>query len=218
MEASKARVMLVDDHAMFRHGMEMLINHESDMEVFAEASNSEEALTTLQSHYHPAIILMDVSLKTHSGLEVIKRVHDVIPALPVLVVSMHDEALYAERALRAGARGYVMKQEPGKVLVNAIREVLKGNLYLSNQMQARLLRRMATGNSELEPSIRSLSPTEFEVLHLIGAGHSTQQIARLLCRSIKTIETHRYNMRTKLNLKDGADLIRYAIQWGSEGH
>jgi DNA-binding NarL/FixJ family response regulator len=218
MEASKARVMLVDDHAMFRHGMEMLINREPDMEVFAEASNSEEALAILKQDGHPDIILMDVSLKTHSGLEVIKRVHNAVPALPVLFVSMHDEAVYAERALRAGGRGYVMKQEPGKVLVNAIREVLKGNLYLSNQMQARLLKRIATGSSESEPLINNLSPTEFEVLHLIGAGHSTQQIARLLCRSIKTIETHRYNIRTKLNLKDGADLIRYAIQWVSEGH
>jgi DNA-binding NarL/FixJ family response regulator len=209
--------MLVDDHAMLRHGMEMLINRESDMEVFAQASDSEEALAFLKPDHHPDIILMDVSLKTHSGLELIKKVHGLIPALPVLVVSMHDEAVYAERALRAGARGYVMKQEPGEVLVNAIREVLKGNLYLSKQIQARLLKQIATGNSGSGPSINSLTSSEFEVLHLIGAGHSTQQIARLLCRSIKTIETHRYNIRMKLNLKDGAELIRYAIQWISEG-
>lgn len=218
MEASKARVMLVDDHAMFRHGMEMLINREADIEVFAEASGSEEALSILKRDRQPDIILMDVSLKTHSELEVIKRVHNVNPALPVLVVSMHDEAVYAERALRAGARGYVMKQEPGKVLLSAIREVLKSNLYLSKQMQAGLLKRIATGSSDSEPAINSLSPTEFEVLHLIGAGHSTQQVAHLLCRSIKTIEAYRYNIRTKLNLKDGADLLRYAVKWVSEGH
>ena len=218
MEASKARVMLVDDHAMFRHGMEMLINREADMEVFAEASDGEEALSILKRDRHPDIILMDVSLKTHSGLEVIKRVHNVNPALPVLVVSMHDEAVYAERALRAGARGYVMKQEPGKVLVGAIREVLKGNLYLTKQIQTRLLKRIATGSSDSEPAINSLSPTEFEVLHLIGAGNSTTQIAGLLCRSIKTVEAHRYNIRIKLNLKDGADLVRYAIQWVADGH
>jgi DNA-binding NarL/FixJ family response regulator len=209
--------MLVDDHAMLRSGMEMFINRESDMEVFAQASDSEEALAFLKPDHHPDIILMDVSLKTHSGLELIKKVHGLIPALPVLVVSMHDEAVYAERALRAGARGYVMKQEPGEVLVNAIREVLKGNLYLSKQIQARLLKQIATGNSGSGASINSLTSSEFEVLHLIGAGHSTQQIARLLCRSIKTIETHRYNIRMKLNLKDGAELIRYAIQWISEG-
>ena len=160
---------------------------------------------------------MDVSLKTHSGLEVIKRVHSVNPALPVLVVSMHDEAVYAERALRAGARGYVMKQEPGKVLVSAVREVLKGNLYLNKQIQARLLKRITTGNSDSEPADQHSTPAEFEVLHLIGAGHSSQQIAALLSRSIKTIETHRYNMRIKLNLKDAGELIRYAIKWVSEG-
>ena len=217
METLKAQVMLVDDHAMFRHGMEMLINREPDIEVFAEASDSEEALAVLKRNNHPDIILMDVSLKTHSGLEVIKKVHGLIPALPVLVVSMHDEAVYAERALRAGARGYVMKQEPGKVLVSAIRDVLKGNLYLSKPIQVRLLKRIATGNSGSETPINTLSPAEFEVLHLIGAGHNTQQIARLLSRSTKTIETHRYNIRMKLNLKDGADLVRYATQWTSEG-
>lgn len=218
METLKARVMLVDDHAMFRHGMEMLINREPDMEVFAEANDSEEALAILKAGQPPDIILMDVSLKTHSGLDLVKRVHDIIPALPVLVVSMHDEAVYAERALRAGARGYMMKQESGKVLVSAIREVLSGNLYLNKEIQARLLKRMASGNSsKSEPLISSLSSTEFEILHLIGAGHSTQEMARLLNRSIKTIETHRYNIRTKLNLKDAGDLVRYAIKWVSEG-
>jgi DNA-binding NarL/FixJ family response regulator len=210
--------MLVDDHAMFRHGMEMLINREPDMKVVAEACDGEEALALLMSDHHFDIVLMDVSLKTHSGLDVIKRVHNKVPGLPVLVVSMHDEAVYAERALRAGARGYVMKQEPGKVLLNAIREVLDGNLCLNKEVQARLLKRMTTGNSKSEPLISSLSPTEFEVLHLIGVGNSSQEIARVLCRSIKTIETHRYNIRTKLNLKDAAELVRYAIQWGSEGH
>ena len=141
--------------------------------------------------------------------------HSLIPALPVLVVSMHDEVIYAARALRAGARGYVMKLEPGSVLVAAIREVLKGNLYLSNKIQATLLKRVATENSESE-LISKLSPSEFEVLHLIATGNSSRQIAHLLSRSIKTIETHRYNIRAKLNLKDAADLIRYATHWITE--
>lgn len=213
MSASKVQVMLVDDHAMLRHGMAMLINLEPDMEVLAEAGDGEEALATLKSGRHADIVLMDASLKTLSGFEVIKNIHILIPELPVLMVSMHDEAVYAERALRAGARGYVMKQEPGEVLVTAIREVLKGNIYLSKPMHAKLLNRVVTGNSESEPLINSLTPSEFEVLHLIGSGHSSQEIARLLSRSIKTIETHRFNIRTKLNLKDGADLIRYATQW-----
>ena len=210
MPASKAQVMLVDDHAMLRHGMAMLINLEPDMEVFAEAGGGDEALAILKAGHHADIVLMDVSLKTLSGFEVIKSMHILLPALPVLVVSMHDEGVYAERALRAGARGYVMKQEPGEVLVTAIHEVLKGNIYLSKPMHAKLLNRVAGGNSEPEPLINSLTPSEFEVLHLIGSGHSSQEIAKLLNRSIKTIETHRFNIRTKLNLKDGADLIRYA--------
>ncbi|SFU30638.1 response regulator [Nitrosospira multiformis] len=210
MPALKAQVMLVDDHAMLRHGMAMLINLEPDMEVFAEAGDGDEALAILKAGHHADIVLMDVSLKTLSGFEVIKSIHLLIPALPILVVSMHDEGVYAERALRAGARGYVMKQEPGEVLVTAIHEVLKGNIYLSKPMHAKLLNRVAAGNSEAEPLISSLTPSEFEVLHLIGSGYSSQEIARLLNRSIKTIETHRFNIRTKLNLKDGADLIRYA--------
>ena len=213
MSALKAQVMLVDDHAMLRHGMAMLINLEPDMEVFAEAGDGEEALAALKTGHHADIVLMDVSLKTLSGFEVIKNIHVLMPALPVLVVSMHDEGVYAERALRAGARGYVMKQEPGDVLITAVREVLRGNIYLSKPMRDRLLNRVATGHSEPEPLINSLTPSEFEVLHLIGSGHSSQEIARLLSRSIKTIETHRFNIRTKLNLKDGADLIRYATHW-----
>jgi len=216
MAASQAKVMLVDDHAMLRHGMAMLINLEPDLEVVAEAGDGAEALNKLKTEPHPDIVLMDVSLKTLSGLEVIKSLHAVAPALPVLVVSMHDEAVYAQRALRAGARGYVMKQEPGEVLVAAIREVLVGNVYLSRQMHARMLNRVATGHPQPEPLINSLTPSEFEVLHLIGSGHSSQEIAKLLSRSIKTIETHRFNIRSKLNLKDGADLIRYATQWISE--
>ncbi|PTR17117.1 LuxR family two component transcriptional regulator [Nitrosospira sp. Nsp2] len=217
MQASKAQVMLVDDHPLMRHGMAMLINLESDMEVSAEAGDGEEALATLKAGPHPDIVLMDLSLKTVSGFEVIKSMHSLIPALPVLVVSMFDEMIYAERALRAGARGYVMKLEPGRVLVAAVRKVLKGNFSLSDKIQARLLNRVATGNSESE-LISTLSPSEFEVLHLIGTGHSSRQIADLLNRSIKTIETHRYNVRTKLNLKDAADLIRYATHWIREEH
>lgn len=215
MSTVKAKVMLVDDHAMLRHGMAMLINMEPDMEVFAEAGDGNEALTILKKTDPVDIVLLDVTLKTVSGFEVIKSMHALIPTLPVLFVSMHDESVYAERALRAGARGYVMKQEPGEVLLTAIREVLKGNVYLSKQMHDKLLNRIA-GGSEPEQLINTLTPSEFEVLHLIGQGHSSQEIAKLLYRSIKTIETHRFNIRVKLNLKDGADLIRYATRWISE--
>ncbi len=217
MSTVKAKVMLIDDHAMLRHGMAMLINMEPDMEVFAEAGDGNEALAILKKTGPVDIVLLDVTLKTVSGFEVIKSMHALIPTLPVLFISMHDESVYAERALRAGARGYVMKQEPGEVLLTAIREVLKGNVYLSKQMHDKLLKRIA-GGSEPEQLINTLTPSEFEVLHLIGQGHSSQEIAKLLCRSIKTIETHRFNIRVKLNLKDGADLIRYATRWISEEH
>lgn len=217
MSKPKAQVMLVDDHPMMRHGMAMLINMEPDLEVSAEAGDGKEALSILKKNVRVDIVLLDVTLKTVSGFEVIKNIHLFNPMLPVLFVSMHDEAVYAERALRAGARGYVMKQEPGEIVVSAIREVLKGNVYLSAKMQAKLLNRMATGHSEPEQTINSLTPSEFEVLNLIGSGHSSQEIATLLNRSIKTIETHRFNIRAKLNLKDSAELIRYAANWVREG-
>ncbi|MDC8445395.1 MAG: response regulator transcription factor [Nitrosomonas sp.] len=217
MSKPKAQVMLVDDHPMMRHGMAMLINMEPDLEVSAEAGDGKEALSILKKNVHVDIVLLDVTLKTVSGFEVIKNIHIFNPVLPVLFVSMHDEAVYAERALRAGARGYVMKQEPGEIVVSAIREVLKGNVYLSAKMQAKLLNRMVTGHSEPEQTINSLTPSEFEVLNLIGTGHSSQEIANLLNRSIKTIETHRFNIRAKLNLKDSAELIRYAANWVREG-
>jgi DNA-binding NarL/FixJ family response regulator len=175
-------------------------------------------MAVLEAEHQPDIVLVDLSLKTLSGFELIKSMHILIPALPVLVVSMHDETVYAERALRAGARGYVMKQEPGGVLMAAIREVLKGNYYLSEQMRTKLLNRFVTGNAESEQLINSLTPSEFEVLHLIGSGYSSQEIARLLSRSIKTIETHRANIRAKLQLKDGADLMRYATHWITAAH
>lgn len=218
MPALKSQVMLVDDHAMLRHGMAMLINAEPDMEVLTEAEDGGEAMARLEMEHHPDIVLVDLSLKTLSGFELIKSMHILIPALPVLVVSMHDETVYAERALRSGARGYVMKQEPGDVLMTAIREVLKGNFYLSELMHTKLLNRFVTGNAESEQLINSLTPSEFEVLHLIGSGHSSQDIANLLNRSIKTIEVHRANIRGKLNLKNGADLMRYATQWMAAGH
>jgi DNA-binding NarL/FixJ family response regulator len=218
MAALKSQVMLVDDHALVRQGMAMLINAEHDMEMCCDAEDVGDAMAKLELEHQPDIVLVDLSLKTLSGFELIKSIHILIPALPVLVVSMHDETVYAERALRSGARGYVMKQESGQVMILAIREVLKGNFYLSEQMRTKLMDRFVTGNAESEQLINSLTPSEFEVLHLIGSGHSSQEIARLLSRSIKTIETHRANIRAKLQLKDGADLMRYATHWITAAH
>ncbi|MEI2767736.1 MAG: response regulator transcription factor [Nitrosomonas sp.] len=216
---TKAKIMLIDDHAMLRHGMAMLINMEPDMEVVAKAGDGNEAIAYLKKNPPPDLISLDVTLKTVSGFEVIKSIHALIPTIPVLFISMHDESVYAERALRAGARGYVMKQEAGDVMLSALRDVLKGNVYLSKQMNEKMLQRFVSGGSATpEDLINTLTPSEFEILHLIGQGRSSQEISDLLCRSIKTIETHRFNIRTKLNLKDGADLIRYATRWISEKH
>lgn len=216
MSTKKAKVMLIDDHAMLRHGLAMLIGMEPDMEVFAEAGDGTEALEIIKKNNPIDIILLDVTLKTVSGLEVIKSIHALVPDLPVLFISMHDESVYAERALRAGALGYVMKHEPGEVLLEAIREVLNGNVYLSKQMHKKLLKRMVMKSSEPEHLINTLTTSELEVLHLIGQGHNSHEISQMLCRSIKTIDTHRFNIRSKLNLKDGADLIRYATRWISQ--
>jgi len=218
MAALKSQIMLVDDHALVRQGMAMLINAEHDMEVCCDAEDVGDAMAKLELEHQPDIVLVDLSLKTLSGLELIKSIHILIPVLPVLVVSMHDETVYAERALRSGARGYVMKHEAGQVMLLAIREVLKGNFYLSEQMRTKLLDRFVTGTAESEQLINSLTPSEFEVLHLIGSGHSSRDIANLLNRSIKTIEVHRANIRTKLHLKDGADLMRYATHWIAAAH
>ncbi len=217
MSTAKTQIMLVDDHVMMRHGIAILVNMEADMEVCAEVDDGREALAILKKKNKVDLVLLDVTLKTITGFEVIKNMHLINPELPVLFVSMHDEESYAERALQVGARGYISKQESGTVLVTAIREVMKGNIYLSEKMHAKMLNRITAGNTESEHLIDTLTTSEFEILHLIGTGHSSQEIAKLLNRSVKTIETHRFNIRTKLNLKDGSDLIRYATLWSLTG-
>ena len=212
----KSTVMLVEDHAMFRQGLKMLINASGDLDVVVEAEDGVDAMSKLDPANPPNIVLVDLSLKTLSGLDLIKRMHHVVPSLFVLVVSMHDETLYAERALRIGARGYVMKEESGEVLMTAIRDVLSGNFFLSRSMHTKMLNRYVKGNSEPEGLISTLTPSEFEVLKLIASRHSSKEIAMMLHRSIKTIESHRSRIRDKLQLKDGADLMRYAYHWIEE--
>jgi DNA-binding NarL/FixJ family response regulator len=208
-----ARVMLVDDHAMVRHGIAALIGAQADMEVFGEAAEVDAAVAMIKPDSCPDLVLVDLSLNGASGFELLKKLQIRFPLLPTLVVSMYDETEYAERALRAGARGYVMKQEAMDVLLIAIRQVLAGKIYLSQAMSSRLLERMAAGGAEPVPPVNRLTPAEFEVLHLIGAGHTSQEISNLLHRSIKTIEAHRASIRKKLQLTEGADLNRFATDW-----
>jgi DNA-binding NarL/FixJ family response regulator len=214
----KSRVFLVDDHPITRQGLAALINRESNLVVCGEADSAPVAIDQIQK-LAPDIALVDVTLKTTSGLELMKNLKALMPDLPVLMMSMHDESLFAERALRAGAKGYIMKLETGAVILGAIRRTLSGDLYLSEKMKERMLHRLVkTGTTEVVYSIDSLSDREMEVFQLIGNGYGTRQIAARLNLSVKTIDSYREHLKLKLRLDRGTELVRHAIQWvKSEG-
>jgi DNA-binding NarL/FixJ family response regulator len=211
--AAKKKVLIVDDHPMMREGLAQLLDHEPDLCACCQADNATQAMASV-AKTRPDLALVDISLPDKSGLELIKDLHSMHPGVPILVVSMHDETLYAERVLRAGGRGYIMKQEGGKKLMQAIRQVLNGQIYVSEKMSAKILElfsghRAATTNSPIE----KLSDREFEVFQLIGQGQGTREIAQHLHLSVKTVEVHRANMKQKMQLKTGAELVRFAIRW-----
>lgn len=198
---------------MMREGLAQLIEHEPDLCVSAQADNAAQAIAAIAAQA-PDLAVVDISLPDKNGLELIKDLQTMHPQLPLLVISMHDETLYAERVLRAGGRGYIMKQEGGKKLMEAIRQVLRGQIYVSEKMSAKILelfsgRRATTGNSPVE----RLSDREFEVFQFIGQGQSTRQIAQHLHLSVKTVEVHRANIKKKLELASGTELVRFAIRW-----
>ena len=198
---------------MMRQGLVQLINNEQDLIVSVEAETAEQALSII-GQSAPDLVLADISLTGKSGLELIKDVHVLQPGLPVLIISMHDESLYAERVLRAGGRGYIMKQEGGKQIMQAIRHVLSGQIYVSPKMSGKILeifsgRRSDSGSSPVE----RLTDREFEVFQLIGQGKGTRQIAEQLHLSVKTVEVHRQHIKEKLKLTDAPSLARYAVQW-----
>lgn len=212
-EHHKAKILLVDDHALVRQGVAMLINTEPDMHVCCEASDAMQALIANRSCPHDMAIV-DLSLAGTSGLELIRSLRSEFPRLRMLVMSMHDETVYAETALRAGASGYVMKQVAMDTVLRAIRQILQGELYISDVMRLQMLKKMVhehtDGHAE-NPSICCLTSSEFEVFNLIGMGMSTSEIATKLARSIKTVESHRANIKKKLNLETGNQLTHYAI-------
>jgi len=211
--ASKTRILVVDDHPIVRQGLSQLINHEKDLAVCAEAEDSQSAMAAIESH-KPDFVIVDISLKSVDGLTLIKRIKDRHARLPMLVVSMHAESLYAERALRAGAMGYIMKQEGTEKMIGAIRRVLGGKIYLSGDMDDRLLQQAVMGRQGVTFSpIERLSDRELEVFELIGKGCTSRQIAEKLFISVKTIDTYRTNIKEKLSLKNAMELVQHALSW-----
>jgi DNA-binding NarL/FixJ family response regulator len=210
--AGKRKVFLVDDHPIVRQGLAQLINNETDLFVIGQGEDAFGSLRAILEA-KPDLVLVDVSLKDSDGIDLLKELKSQLPHLPVLVVSMHDESLYAERALRAGAGGYVMKQEAPQVLLLAIRSVLKGEVYVSSKMGATLLQRMVAGKKrDTGVPMDRLTDRELEVFRMIGAGRSVKEIADKLCLSAKTVEAHREHIKEKLNIKSSAELLRFAIR------
>jgi DNA-binding NarL/FixJ family response regulator len=209
----KTRVLIVDDHPMTRAGLVHVINHQPDLTVCGEAESAARALDILDSS-RPDLLLIDITLPGKSGLELIKDVKAMRPELLMLVISMHDESLYADRVLRAGARGYITKHEGGEKLMEAIRHVLRGKIYVSESMSAHILEIFSGGQTGLDrSSIEKLSDREFEVFEALGEGLSSQRIAKKLHLSAKTVDAHRANIKTKLHIKTTAELIAYAARW-----
>ena len=212
VEVKQVRVFILDDHPVVRQGLIQLLNQQEQLVVCGEASNFDQAMSDIENS-KPDIVLVDISLNGPSGIEYIKTAKTQFPDLLFLVHSMHDETLYAERAIRAGARGYIMKGEPTDRIITAIRRVLEGKIYLSDAMTEKMLEKRYNGVSDGVSIMDVLSDRELEIFQLIGEGETTAEIAKRLYRSAKTIETYRARIKTKLNLKDNMQLIRHAMQW-----
>jgi DNA-binding NarL/FixJ family response regulator len=210
---TRKKLLIIDDHPMMRQGLAQLINNESDLEVCAEAENGRQAMDAI-STAHPDLVLLDITLPDKNGLELIKDIQSLYPGLSVLVISMHEESLYAERVLRAGGRGYIMKQEGGRKLMEAIRRVLDGKIYVSERMSSTILEAFS-GRAPAKDGtpVRTLSDREFEIFQLVGQGRGTREIAQQLHLSVKTVEVHRVNIKKKLGIKTAPELIRHAVQW-----
>ncbi|MCG3149528.1 MAG: Oxygen regulatory protein NreC [Verrucomicrobiae bacterium] len=208
------RVLLVDDHPIVCEGLSQKINGEVDLLVCGQAHDVHSALEAIEK-LHPDIVIVDIALGTGSGVELIKDIKVRHPKLPTLVLSMHDEALYAERSLHAGAKGYVMKQEDPECLLRAIRRVLHGEVYLSDKVKDAIVNRLggALPEGKITTFVEQLSDRELEVFQLIGNGYVTHEIADRLHLSVKTVASHRENIKKKLTLPTSEDLLRLAIHW-----
>ena len=211
------RLVLVDDHPMVMEGLARLLTSGTRLEVCGTYTSGEEALRALKADL-PDVLIAEISLSDLDGLELIRRARDQHPGLPILILSMHDESLYAERVLAAGARGYLMKKGSADDLLEAVHRVLGDEIYLSERMTKRLLKGYADGSiSPGQDALSRLTDREIEVLRGIGQGRSTRDMAESLGLSIKTIESYRANLKLKLNLEDGHELVRYAVHWIARG-
>ncbi|HEY5914688.1 MAG TPA: response regulator transcription factor [Verrucomicrobiae bacterium] len=210
---TRTRILLVDDHAVVRYGIAQLINREADLVVCGEEENASNALSAIE-RLKPGLVIADISLKDSSGLELMRNIKAQYSRLPVLVVSAHDESVYGEIAFRAGALGYLMKQEALEKIIVAIRRVLSGNIYVSDALAAKMLQQQISGKTNLQDSpVKSLSDRELEVFQMIGQWKKTSEIAQELHLSIKTIEYYREQIKHKLNLKNSAELTQHATSW-----
>jgi len=210
-EPVRKRILVVDDHPIVRQGLAQFINQERDMTVCGEASDGFEAMTAIEQAM-PDLVIVDIQMEGINGMDLVRNIKAQYPDLPMLMLSMHDESLYAERALRAGARGYVMKQEDPRNVIHAIRRVLKGEVYVSDQAASKILKLLSGGSDNASPVDR-LSNRELEVLRMIGEGYRTRHIAEKFSLSTKTVESYKARLKQKLVLKDAAELARYAAEW-----
>jgi len=214
MPLEKRRILIVDDHPIVRQGLALLINRETDLAVCGDAEEAGSALRRIEE-LKPDLVVVDISLNGPDGLDLLKNIRAREPNLPVLILSMMDELLYAERGLRAGANGYIMKQQATEQVLVAIRRILDGEIYLSERMANKMLHLFVGGGSPTEQSspMADLTDRELEVFRLIGEGHGTRQIADELHLSIKTVESYQAHIKDKLLLKNGRELVQRAIQW-----
>src|ERR1700752_185055 len=211
--SKKSRVFVVDDHPIVRQGLALLINREDDLAVCGEAEDAHVAIQSLAAA-KPDILIVDISLNGPDGLDLLKDVCMRYPELPVLILSMHDESIYAERALRAGAQGYIMKQEATEKVLVALRRILNREIYVSERIANRMLHRYIGNPNAAKPSSSAdLTDRELEVFRLIGEGHSTRQIAEDLHISVKTVESYQAHIKEKLSLRSARELVQHAIQW-----
>lgn len=205
------RLLLIDDHPIMRHGLAQLIRAEDGLDVCGEAGNARDGLAAMEK-LKPDLVVIDLTLPDKNGLELLKDIQALYPGTLCLVLSMHDETMYGERALRAGARGYIMKEAAADHLITAARKVLAGGIYVSDSMTSRMMEQVI-GHRAKAASLESLTDRELEVLEMIGQGVATKHIAERLCISVRTVEAHRAHIKDKLAITEGAALVRYAVQW-----